>query len=69
MKMRTAKVVHGQLEVPEVTLATIVPDNEDEEGFAVSEEQRSLLLESLEQARRGEGVDGWKLLEEVHGHS
>ena len=41
------------------------PEHEGEDGFDVSEEQRALLLESLEQACRGEGVDGWKLVEEL----
>ncbi|HXT49473.1 MAG TPA: hypothetical protein VN811_00445 [Thermoanaerobaculia bacterium] len=75
MKMLTAKVVDGQLDVPVGTLeegttvTILVPELEDEEGFDVSEEQKALLLESLEQARRGEGVDGWKLLEELRGRS
>lgn len=75
MKMLTAKVVQGQLDVPEgtfeegITVTILVPENEDEEGFDVREEQRALLLEPLEQARRGEGVDGWKLLEELRGRS
>jgi hypothetical protein len=75
MKMLTAKVVGGQLDVPVgileegTTVTILVPEHEDGEGFEVSEEQKALLLESLEQARRGEGVDGWKLLEELRGRS
>lgn len=69
MKMLTAKVVDGQLDMPEgtleegVTVTILVP--EDEEGFDLSEKDRAFLLESLEQARRGEGADGWKLLQEL----
>lgn len=69
MKMLTAKVVDGQLDMPEgtleegVTVTILVP--EDEEGFDLSEQDRAFLLESLDQARRGEGVDGWKLLQEL----
>lgn len=75
MKMLTARVVDGQLDVPEgtleegITVTILVPEHEDDEGFGVTEEQKALLLESLEQARRGEGVDGWKLLEELRGRS
>lgn len=69
MKMLTAKVVDGQLDMPEgtleegVTVTILVPENE--EGFDLSEQDRAFLLESLDQARRGEGVDGWKLLQEL----
>ena len=75
MKMLTAKVVDGQLDVPAgtfeegLTVTILVPEHDDQEGFDVSDEQRAVLLESLEQARRGEGVDGWKLLEELRGRS
>jgi hypothetical protein len=40
-------------------------EEEHEYGFVVTEEDKALLLESLEQARRGETVDGWKLLYEL----
>lgn len=69
MKMLTAKVVDGQLDMPEgtleegVTVTLLVP--EDEEGFDLSEQDRAFLLESLDQGRREEGVDGWKLLQEL----
>jgi hypothetical protein len=69
MKMLTAKVVDGQLDMPKgtleegVTVTILVP--EDEEGFDLSEQDRAFLLESLDQAHRGEGVDGWKLLQEL----
>jgi len=75
MKLLTAKVVEGQLDVPEgtleegVTVTILVPEDEDRDGFEVTEEEKAFLLESLEQARRGETVDGWKLLEEIRGRS
>jgi hypothetical protein len=69
MKVLTAQVVDGRLDVPEgsfregdmVTL--LVPENE--EGFCLSAEERALLLKSIAQAERGEVVDGWKLLDEL----
>jgi hypothetical protein len=36
-----------------------------EESFTLTPEQRRFLRESIEQARRGEGIDGWELLEEL----
>ena len=75
MKMLTAKVVDGQLDVPEgtleegITVTILVPENEDTEGFEVTAGERAFLLESLEQARRGEGVDGWVLLKELRSRS
>lgn len=69
MKMLTAKVVDGRLDMPEgtleegITVTILVP--EDEEGFDLSEQDSAFLLESLDQARRDEGVDGWKLLQEL----
>lgn len=33
--------------------------------FEVTGEEKVFLLESLEQARRGDWVDGWKLLDEI----
>ena len=75
MKVLTAKVDHGGLDVPDgileegTTVTILVPEAEDEDGFHLSEEQRALLLESLEQAQRGAGIDGWKLLEELRARS
>jgi hypothetical protein len=68
MKVLTAQVVDGRLDVPEgsfregdmVTL--LVPE---EEGFHLSTEDQALLLESIAQAERGEVVDGWQLLAEL----
>lgn len=67
--------MHGQQDVPEgtleegITVTILIPESEDEDGFEVSEEERALLLESLEQARRGKSVEGWELLEEIRGRS
>lgn len=68
MKVLTAQYRGGRLDIPEGTLhegdsvTLLVPEGEDE-GFTVTPEERAMLLEAIEQGRRGEGVDGWKLLE------
>ena len=70
MKVLTARYREGRLDVPEVTLrdgdtvTLLVPEGGDE-GFTVSPEERALLKEAIEQGRRGEGVDGWKLLDDL----
>ena len=43
----------------------LVPEREDGERFDVTDEEKALLLDSLEQARRGEGIDGWELLDQI----
>jgi hypothetical protein len=59
----------GRLDVPEGsfqegdTVTLLVP--EAEEGFTLSPEERSSLLEAIAQADRGEVVDGWQLLSEL----
>jgi hypothetical protein len=70
MKVLTAKVMDGgRLDLPEGslqagdTVTLLVP--EAEEGFALSPEEKSLLLEAIAQADRGEAVDGWRLLSEL----
>jgi hypothetical protein len=70
MKVLTAKVMDGgRLDVPEGslqagdTVTLLVP--EVEEGFALSPEEKSFLLEAIAQADRGEVVDGWRLLSEL----
>ena len=69
MKVLTAKVVDGKLDVPDGTLeegATVtllLP--EAEEGFTLSQEEQELLLEAIRQADRGEVVDGWQLLDDL----
>jgi len=69
MRVLSAKVVDGGLDVPEGSLeegavvTVLVPDAE--EGFKLSPEEQALLLESIAQAERGEVVDGWRLLAEL----
>ncbi len=67
--MLSAKVVDGQLDLPEgmledgVTVTILIP--EPGGGFDLTEDQRKELREALAEADRAEGVDGWKLLEEL----
>lgn len=70
MKVLTARVMDGgRLDVPEgslqagETVTLLVP--EGDEGFHLSAEQKSFLLESIAQSDRGEVVDGWQLLAEL----
>ena len=69
MKMFSAKVVDGQLDLPEgeledgVTVTILVP--EESGGFELTDEQRKELLEAVAEADRGEGMDGWQLLDEL----
>ena len=48
-----------------LTPETLTPESDDRKAFEPRKKQRALLLESLDQARRGEGVDGRDLLEEL----
>jgi hypothetical protein len=69
MKVLTAKVIDGRLDVPEgslqegATVTLLVP--ETEEGFRLSAEEQAFLAESIAQAERGEVIDGWQLLNEL----
>jgi hypothetical protein len=69
MKVLTARVVDGRLDLPEgslqegATVTLLVP--EAEAGFRLSPEERALLQKSIDQADRGEVVDGWQLLDEL----
>jgi hypothetical protein len=69
MKLLTAKVIDGQLDLPEgvleegVTITLLVP--EKEEDFELTEEQQEELAQALAEADRGEGVDGWQFLAEL----
>lgn len=69
MKLLTAKVIDGQLDLPEgileegVTITLLVP--EEDEAFELTEEQQEDLAQALAEADRGEGVDGWKFLAEL----
>lgn len=66
MKVLTAKVVDGRLDIPEgvlpegSTVILLVPEAED--GFQLPPEAQALLLEAIGQAERGEVIDGWELL-------
>jgi len=69
MKLLTAKVIDGQLDLPEgileegVTVTLLVP--EEDEDFELTEEQQEELAQALAEADRGEGVDGWEFLAEL----
>jgi hypothetical protein len=69
MKMLSAKVVDGHIEVPEgeleegATVTILVPDSTG--GFDLTPEQHAELRQALAEADRDEGVEGWKLLEEL----
>lgn len=70
MRVLSAEVVDGRLELPEgaaregATLVVLVPDGE-ESGFRLSAEEQARLRISLEQADKGELLDGLSLLEEL----
>lgn len=67
MKFLTAKVVDGRLDVPEGTLQEgntvmlLVPD-QGENGFHLSEGLQEELRAALDEADRGDSIDGWQLL-------
>lgn len=69
MKLLSARVIDGQLDLPEgtleegVTVTLLVP--EQNEGFELTEEQQEELAQALAEADRGEGVDGWQFLAEL----
>lgn len=69
MKVLSATVVDGRLDVPEGTLQDgqtvmlVVEDGED--SFSLTEEESAFLAESIAQIKRGESVDGWRLLDEL----
>jgi hypothetical protein len=69
MKMLTAKVVDGKVDLPQGLLeegsVVTVLVQEPDEAFALSEDQRRELSQALAEADRGEGVDGWRLLEDL----
>jgi hypothetical protein len=69
MKMLTAKVIDGHLDLPEgaleegLTVTILVPEREA--GFELTAEQQLELPQALAEADRGEGIDGWQLLAEL----
>jgi len=66
MKIATARVVDGRLDLPEGFLkegdvvTVLAPD--EERSFDLSDDDAALLSERIAQADRGEVVDGWDLL-------
>ncbi len=68
MKLVTAQVVEGRIEVPPeiadgARVAILAPD--DGEPFALSPEEEEELSEALAEVRAGRYVDGWHLLDEL----
>ena len=68
MEVVTGQVVDGKVVVEgdrlrEGAKVTVVLD--DEEEITLTAEQQKELLRSVEQADRGQVVDGWELLREV----
>jgi len=69
MKIVTGRVVAGRIEVPSgtveegATVTVLVPDGE--EAFELSPEEVRELQGSIDQASRGEVVDGWQLLTQL----
>ena len=70
MKVLSAEVVDGRLELPEgaakegATLVVLVPDGE-EEGFRLTAEEQERLRISIAQADSGDLSDGLALLDEL----
>lgn len=69
MKLLTAKVVDGRVDVPPDLLEEGAPVTilvgEPEGKLDLSEEEWTLLRRSMEQIERGEWVDGWTLLDDL----
>ncbi|HEX9725865.1 MAG TPA: hypothetical protein VGC53_16425 [Vicinamibacteria bacterium] len=70
MKVLTATVVDGRLELPKGTLhdgdtvTLLVPDRE-EKGFHLSDDQQADLRAAIAEADRGEIVEGPQLPDEI----
>ena len=70
MKIFTARVVDGRLNVPEGTLhegdtVTLLVPEGDERGFHLPAEAQRELRAAIEEAERGQAVDGWQLLDQL----
>jgi hypothetical protein len=71
MKMLTAKVVDGHLDLPEGTLeegaiVTILIPEAVDSGSELTAAQRQELAQAIAEADRGEGIDGWQLLADLN---
>jgi len=70
MKMLTATVVDGRLELPEGTLhdgdtVTLLVPEREEEGFHLSDDQQADLRAAIAEADRGDTVNDRQLLDEL----
>jgi hypothetical protein len=71
MRILSGTVVDGRIEVPEgtvedgTTVTVIIPDGDT--TFELTPEEVRELQSSIDQASRGEVVDGWQLLEQLRG--
>lgn len=70
MKVLTARVVDGRLDVPEDTLhegdtVTLLVPEPDERGFHLPAEAQRELRAAIEEGERGQTVDGWQLLDQL----
>ena len=70
MRILTARVVDGRLDVPEGVLhegdtVTVLVPEADEQGFHLPAEAQRELRAAIEEAESGQAVDGWRLLEEL----
>jgi len=72
MKILSAKVVDGRLDIPEGMLEegskVTVLLQEPAETLELSEDQKEELSAAIAEANRGEGVDGWQFLEELRSN-
>lgn len=70
MKVLSAKFENGHLDLPEGSVregdvVTVLVPEPEERGFTLSAAERDRLEAAIAQAGRGEGVDGWELLDEL----
>jgi hypothetical protein len=70
MKVLSAKIKNGRLELPECSVregdvVTVLVPEPDGQSFTLTGEERARLEAAIAQADRGEGVDGWELLGEL----
>ena len=69
MKILKGKVIDGRIEIvdgdlSEGALVTVLV-SESERAFTLTDDEVAELQVSIDQASRGEVVDGWQLLEEL----